>query len=456
MHNKLEDLHLLLAEKTLLYKKYNLLFLSQVFIVEHTSGVFSSFNSSNLIKKISLENVLKFLVFKLKGKKRTDIGRSCDYLFVNEVNNNPVIETLQAVEKEFTQSNSCELISDVRLFSAEKSQVNVFQFVSVGLMFKSVGNMLALIPQIISKRHELSEIAKTYRINRLLLILNCFDSVFLINALQRGLKNVKPKKIILISDVHKLSRIASLYAKEHQISSFVLQHGATVGGYGYLPVTSDRMLVWGELSKKWFLDRGQDELKLIPVGSPRMDAVIYKGLDSSAPKHISRVLVVMSEMRHEKEFIEIIRDAFVQLRWPDIEIAVKLHPTGAADYVGVVEKIFSGSGLNYKVYGVYDLKTLLDESDLVFVTTSSVGMEAIIFNKPIMQFKTERLNYIQMSYEPYKCSHIFKNSGDIVHIMSQPDILWSKLVNYERFVNDYFYLLDGKAALRAKTYIENY
>lgn len=456
MHNKLEDLHQLLAKKTLFYKKYNLLFLSQVFIVEHTSGVFSSFNKNNLVKKISFENVLKFIVFKLKGKRRTDISAVCDYLFVNEVNNKPVIETLQAVEKEFIEKNWCELISDIRLFSPEKRQVNVFQFAGVGIMIKSLGNVLTLIPQIISKRHELDEIAKIYQINRVLLILNCFDSVFLINTMERSFKNVRPKKVILISDVHKLSRIASLYAKENQMSSFVLQHGATVGGYGYLPVTSDRMLVWGELSKKWFFDRGQDEIKLIPVGSPRMDSVIYNGLISPALKPIARVLVVMSEMRYEMLFIEIIRDAFMQLHWSGIEIVIKLHPTGAADYLGMVEKIFSNSGLNYKIYGVCDLKTLLDESDLVFVTTSSVGMEAIIFNKPILQFKTESLNYIQMSYEPYECSHIFKNSGEIVQILSQPNILWSKLINYERFVNDYFYKLDGKASLRAKTYIENF
>lgn len=316
--------------------------------------------------------------------------------------------------------------------------------------------MLALIPQIIRKRNELRAVANIYRINPVLLILNCLDSVFLINAIESSFKNVQLKKLILISDVHKLSRIASLYAKENQISCFVLQHGATVGGYGYLPVTSDRMLVWGELSKKWFLDRGQDELKLIPVGSPRMDSIVYKGLGSQTSKPIARVLVVMSEMRYEMPFIEIIRDAFVQLRWSGIEIAIKLHPTGAADYIGMVEKVFSNSGLNYKVYGAYDLKTLLDESNLVFVTTSSVGMEAIIFNKPILQYKTERLSYIQMSYEPYECSHIFKNSDEVVRILSQPDILWSKLINYERFVNDYFYQLDGKASLRAKTYIENF
>lgn len=456
MHNKLEDVHLLLSKKTLLYKKYNLLFLSQVFIVEHTSGVFSSFNKNNVVKKFSLENVLKCLVFKLKRKKSELSISSCDYLFVNEVNNKPVIETLDAVENEFVEENCCELISDVRLFSTEKKQLNVFQFVSLWLFFKSVGNTLALIPDIIRKRDELREVSKIYRVNRFLLILNCFDSVFLINAMESSFKNVRPKKLILISDVHKLSRITSLYAKENQISSFVLQHGATVGGYGYLPVISDRMLVWGELSKKWFLDRGQEEFKLIPVGSPRMDSVVYKGLVSKTPKRIARVLVVMSEMRYEKEFIQIIRDAFVNLHWSDIEIALKLHPTGASEYASVVEKIFSNSGLNYNVYGVYDLKTLLHESDLVFVTTSSVGMEAIIFNKPILQFKVEKLNYIQMSYEPYECSHIFKNSAEVVHILSQPDILWSKLINYERFVHDYFYQLDGKASLRAKNYIENF
>lgn len=456
MKNKLEEVHTLLLKTKLSYKRYNLLLLSQVYIVEHHSGVFTSFNFTNFIKKISFENLVKCFLFKVKSKRIKNKSLDFDYLFINEVNNKPVIETLEHVENQFPEQSRAGLISDNRLASENKLQINIFQFANFLVLLKTFAGIAGMVPKFHRHRKEIKELACHFNISPALLIFNCFDSIFLVNVLEACFAKVSAKKMVFISDVHKISRITSLYGGMHGISTFVLQHGATVGGYGYLPVLSDRMLVWGTLSKKWFIDREQDEKKLVVCGSPRMDGVKYPGQDLPVEAGITSVLVVMSEMLYEMPFLQLIRDAFVHLNLPGVEIRIKLHPTGAADFSGMVDNVFAGSGLKYEIFKQYDLKKLLRDSSMVFVTTSSVGMEAIIFNKPILQYKTEKFSYIKMSYEDYNCSHIFKSSAEIVEIIAGNGKLRSKLTQYPLFVEDYFYKLDGNSSLRAKEFIESF
>ena len=90
-------------------------------------------------------------------------------------------------------------------------------------------------------------------------------------AADRLLECMRPDKILLSTDVHMISRILALKAKEKNIPSLVIQHGATISPYGYVPVSADYMAVWGEVSRKWFIHNGVNNDKLVLTGNPKYD-----------------------------------------------------------------------------------------------------------------------------------------------------------------------------------------
>jgi CDP-glycerol glycerophosphotransferase (TagB/SpsB family) len=261
-----------------------------------------------------------------------------------------------------------------------------------------------------------------------------------------------------MTDVHKLSRIFTIFSKRTNTPTFVIQHGATVGEAGYLPIIADKMLVWGEGSLNWFVERRQPLNKLQIVGSPRMDSTLYEKLELDqlpVPK-LNKALIIMSEEIIEEDFLLVIKDALAEAAISNLEIIIKLHPGKSVDYSFIPEGVFQKSGLNYRILRYESTKLLLQESDVVFVTTSSVGMEAIIQNKPVFQFKSRKRHNYRMSYEDFDCSHLFETSDQLHKIISNPATVISKLQNYFPFVNYYFGKLDGSSAKRIKKYIVNY
>lgn len=448
-----------LFETKLEYKGYKLLFLSQIFITNYYfSGYGKSFNSMNVIKMFSLDSVVKFFLFKKENffkKKRPNL--QLDYFFINEVNNKSMIELNNLLKKKFVDGNIAVLIADIRMGKPDEKTINIFELLSLKTILVSIFHCVAIIPSICRSKEEIKFISRKYKVNRTLLVLNFFDSILLINLVKNVFERVKANKYVSTSDFHKLSRIIVMHAKEMKIPTFVTQHGAPVGEHG-LPILADKMLVWGEGSKKWYTDRAQSADKIEIVGSLFMDSVRYKApklLDSNR-KELKKILIVMSVVVHEELFLKTIKDAFVKMSHRPAEIIIKLHPGGSVDYSFIPEKVFAQSGLSYKICRFENMKELLSDADIVFVTSSTVGMEAIICNKPIFQYKSATGFNYRMSYEDFDCSHIFTTAENIIETMADTQKVFSKLMNYERFVNYFFYKLDGNSAQRAKEYIIQY
>ncbi len=456
MENRLSELHADLMRTSIQFNKLNMLFLSQALIGDNFLGALESWHYVNIVKKLGWENVIKFFLFKLSNlflKKRENWR--FEYLFVNEVNNIPVIDSLNLVYREFVSENVGMVFSDMRLRKPNERTINIFEFTTVGVLWRSLIESVGFMPTLYQYREEIRFLSNKYNIKPLFLILNIFDSIFSVNVVKVFFSKVSVGKIILMTDVHKLSRISTFLARDLMIPTYVIQHGATVGEEGYMPIIADKMLVWGESSKNWFTKRGQSADKIEIVGSPRMDMVVYGGVDQSClnQREWKKVLVVMSMVAFERTFLLTIKDALMRCEIKDVEVIVKLHPGGAVDFSFMPNEVFKQSGLEYKVLRFENTKMLLKETDIVIVTNSTVGMEAIIENKPIFQFKSNDYFNHRMSYEDFDCGHLFETGEQLAKLISSPDIVYSKLSNYPLFVNYYFGKLDGNSSKRIKEFI---
>ena len=379
-----------------------------------------------------------------------------EFLFVNDVNNKPVIQTLNSIFCEFCDENSGMIYFDKRLGRPSENSINVFEYVGITTLLISIVHFVKMIPRFYSNLGVVNAISKKYRVNSIFLIFNCFDSIFAVNAVGCFFRKVSTAKIVLMTDVHKLSRVIVLSARENSISTFVIQHGTTVGEEGYLPITADKMLVWGQGSKRWFINNHEPESKLEVLGSPKMDHVRYAEPSLVTEKRLASILVIISSITLESDFLETVREAFENIELDKIEVNIKLHPGNPKADRAIVNSIFKNSNVKYKVLHFENLTSCLMMSDAVLLTTSSVGIEAIIHNKPIYQYKAGRLRQYTMDWEEFDCSHLYETGEQLFRLLSSPSLQSKKLKNYPSFVKYCFDTLDGNSRKRIKSYIKEY
>jgi hypothetical protein len=286
------------------YNNINLLALSQIYVFELSLKRLEGKGSLNKIKKYSLDNYVKAIItlFSRNAKK----NMNSRYLFVNDVFNNSMVENIRAVQREFDE-DFIELISDKRL-RKEKSKL-LFKYFKPAIFFIQIFNTYKLVRQ---NSQTIKGICKEFEIKKHLLIFNIIDSIFVLNCAENFLKAHRNiSDIVSNTDVHKVSKAIVLLAAKKEINTYVIQHGSTVLEYGYLPVISDYMFTWGELSNNWFLERGTNKDKLVTVGTPKMDSLITFTKQNTILREVKNILLIMNPIGDQsvREFLKIVKGA---------------------------------------------------------------------------------------------------------------------------------------------------
>ena len=423
------------------FNNINLLALSQIYVFELAQKRLDAKGVLNKLKKYSVDNYVKaILAFFSKDPNKSANSK---YLFVNDVNNNSMIENMRAVQKKFDE-DFIELITDKRLVNKKSKFIfKNFNFLRFARQIFNFGKFVK------SNSKTLSDVSKVFKIKKSLLIYNVWDSFFVLNCVE-GFLNAHREidHIILNSDVHKVSRAIVLLARNRNIKTYVIQHGSTVLEYGYLPVISDYIFTWGRLSNNWFLERGTNENKLITTGTPKMDSIKKYKIHKDAIKKVKNILLILNPIgeKNVRDFIRIVKEANLDTNY---NLVIKLHP-GSTDNRNIVEEFFK----NYdnKIYKKENTHKLIYDSDVVITTTSTVGNETIAFYKPLVQVKIANTEP-SLDYEKFNCSHVVQDAKELENLIVNVDRLESKKANYQQFISDYFYSLDGKSAERIRKFI---
>ena len=453
----LNDLHNELFQSQLKYKGINLLALSQVYIADYYRGNFSEFSWVKQAKIFSIDNVIKMISCKFYPSylKNTNFK----YGIINDVDNAPLKELVKLLLTSLPKDKTIEIFANPKVKS-QNNQIhsqNIFIHSSFLIFFTSLFDFISLFISKLKNNEEIKFIHKKYDVKKSHLYLNILDSIFLINVLEKYLSNSKIEKLVLNTDVHKLSRIMTLLARNSGIPSFVLQHGATIGKFGYLPILATKIFLWGQESYQWLKNNKQAENKLVITGSPRMDSYRYDFINKKENfSNIKKILIVMAPIgyKESKQFLEmILKSILMNSSIQDIELTIKLHPS-SNDYKDLPETVFGLTNLDFRIFKNEPLSELIKETDCVISTKSTAGMEALIFNKPLIQIKFDHKFF--MPYEKYDCSFNANNYHEINALLINPERLNSKRENYFQFISDYYFKLDGQSMKRICNYLENY
>jgi|GEM_PF-957629 len=278
------------------------------------------------------------------------------------------------------------------------------------------------------------------------------------------------RAILLRNDMREFERTAIVAAKMFNIPCLVIQHGILAEENFVDEMFADATFIWGEASKNWF---NPDSVvnRVFVTGNPRYDYCfkwkphftkqdIFDNLKLDINKvtvlFASQAIVKFSSYRTDDEnevltgrVLDFFRTA------PDYQLIIKIHPY---EDINVYKNVVEQSGLgNVRVVKDVNIIELINSCDLLLTKNSTTGLEAMIFDKPVVTIELGKRRE-QVPYGATGAAISVHNTGDIKAAIekSLKDSKTQELLkaNRAKFVYDYAYKIDGLAAKRISDKIE--
>ncbi|GFZ77903.1 spore coat polysaccharide biosynthesis protein SpsB [Compostibacillus humi] len=196
------------------------------------------------------------------------------------------------------------------------------------------------------------------------------------------LDEVKASCIIVSSTLYFNSRVLVIHAAERGIPTVCLQHGIIGTEFGYIPKMATIDAVYGNYEKDFYKKLGVPERAIEIVGHPRFDQAFTKHSISRLELHEKlgmdcnkkTLLLVVRGNRDIDNWRELIRNVSKTL---DINILVRNYPKNNTPHLLTKEFAFVHSSKNFELYD------LLRNVNGVVSYSSTVGLEAMLLNKPV-------------------------------------------------------------------------
>jgi hypothetical protein len=269
-------------------------------------------------------------------------------------------------------------------------------------------------------------------------------------ALSNLLAKLNPKAILLTSDAHRIGRIVVQIAKRRGIRTYVIQHGAPIWKYGYIPVVADKMLVWGEDAFDWFVSHGVPAEKLAIVGNPRFD-----NLTIHEPKKNTgqpQKLLLLPNPIDRSLTSRMISSFIASTGFHDGPVIIKLHPS-ETDIGWFKQKIPAKLRKQIQISTKPLSEVNIRLGDVAVVANSTAGVDVVLLGGSIVNIDLPGMpNPIPYSKYMVGVSTNLENLGDgIIKAKSFNQELW--IENRRIFLEKFLYRLDGKSGKRAANVI---
>ncbi|MFC5590288.1 hypothetical protein ACFPRA_15390 [Sporosarcina soli] len=197
---------------------------------------------------------------------------------------------------------------------------------------------------------------------------------------------------IVVSTTHSfISRILALVAVEKGIPTICMQHGIISGEFGYLPKIATIDAVYGNFEVEWYEKAGASEGSIEIIGHPRFDqAFSQQNITRSQFDHHLGINT------NQKTLLMVMRDNQDIDRWRtlirtiskinNLNLLIKNYPS-KNPHTLVDEFPFVHSTKNYNLYDI------LPNVDCIVSYSSTVGLEAMLTNKPVFILNEEFPGY---------------------------------------------------------------
>jgi hypothetical protein len=224
----------------------------------------------------------------------------------------------------------------------------------------------------------------------------------LIDRIESHFGRVRPDALIVDEDATPLSRVAVALARQAGAASFVVQHGAPGCRFGFAPPAADRLLVWGESSRRQLERWGVPPERIQVVGSPRHElrkwsAAAHRfGRDAPSrrpPQVLLLTTVPPRDDRPDSVAIHFTRAGYAAMLRAALaavsaifgaRLIVKLHPRAPDDPI-VRAALAEFPALDAQIVRDGTVEAWVSRTDCVLSCFSSAGIEATLAGVPVIQ-----------------------------------------------------------------------
>jgi len=208
-------------------------------------------------------------------------------------------------------------------------------------------------------------------------------------------------------------------ASELEIKSLVVQHGNVTHPIAFLPVSADKLAVWGKRDKNWFIGKGIRSDKIEITGCLKFQNLPLKskekifhdiGLDTDKrlvtyTMDYSKYGVLFANyhllLHNQIDIIKNLSYAFNDVT--DVQLLIKLHPDDPYFHFLKREavKMFKNNK-NLNITKDLNIREILAYSDLLISRISSTILEAVLLGKPALIYnpthRPDVMSYIKEDF----------------------------------------------------------
>jgi len=227
------------------------------------------------------------------------------------------------------------------------------------------------------------------------------DTINDIEHLEAFFKRIKTHLVFSHSDTTLKERTAISIAHRHGISSIVLQHGSAGHYWGFFPFIATTFAAWGEITEGWFRKNGVPQQKIAVTGAASFEAYVHRvnnnrGFEKAEWNGLSDYFLYVTVkgkkcatgFKHTEYDNVLILNALLDVlhTMPEKILVIKLRPGDSQ--TAFYESEIKRRGLsNVHLVEVTDNGDLLNACALLITTYSTMAIEALIFEKPVVQLR---------------------------------------------------------------------
>ena len=331
-------------------------------------------------KSISILSIIRYYLRSLIKYTSTKIKKQeADVIFWFEKRHKASKESLLPVIELLTKKNyKVKLLSDEVIELKSNYDIDIIKFNTPLTAPKWVSSFWKKISQRVDGLNKFSLFIYYYYY--------CLELVGRYREIDKILNNIKPNVIIESSTGLRNSAALVVRGNKLNITTITLQHGIVHAFY--LPVISNYFLCWGESSLMTLKKFNKNEKRFISIGSPKHDRLkenyindnLYKKYLDNGKKNMVFFSNGNDLIRNGKAPIDAVEwlSEIAKIYSDRLNIIIKLHPKE------------DGSLYNNEpdltIVKNIDTFDLIAQADIIGSICSSVMTEAILFDKPILQF----------------------------------------------------------------------
>ena len=302
-------------------------------------------------------------------------------------------------------------------------------------------------------------------------------AVRLLEVARRMLEVLRPGAVLLAYETGPAGRVVSAAARELSVPTLAVQHGRIhpfhhhyaqcLGLEGSCPNPKERLLpdltaVYGEKVAQVLARYGGYGTEHVAVtGQPRTDLIVRNARDFDraaflrsvgARPHVPVVLLATQNFPDVRDRLHVLEVVFGQAP-VDWQVLIKPHP-GERD--GLVERFLRERGLaGVLVLRDAELYNCLAAADVVVTGTSTVGMEALLFAKPVV---TVGGLPAPLDLAPAGAAIEVNSPGEfseaVARLLRDEAYKSALLARAGQYVKEHFDGVDGRASARVADLIE--